>query len=301
MKEKKEYDLIPAVFTPMMANGNINLSVIETYATYLYDGGMRKVFVNGSTGESLSLTVEERKKNAEEWVKVASSKMKIIVHVGHNCLIYAKELAGHARQLNVSFISAMAPNFFKPANTDDLIDFLREIAAEAPEIPFYFYYMPSMSNQYLNMTEFIEKAIERIPTFAGVKYTYENLLEYRNCILNWGNKLDFLYGRDELLIHGLIAGANGSIGSNYNFIGPIYLKLVNAFRSGDIEYARLLADKTAALAGIIVSYGLLPVGKAYMNELGVDCGNVRSPLQPISNNKFREFLDAVSKLEINKL
>ncbi len=301
MTTERKYDLIPAVFTPMSSDGEVDLSIIESYSNYLYKSGMSKVFINGSTGESLSLTVDERKQIAEEWSRVASSKMKIIVHVGHNCLPAAKELAGHARHLNIHYISAMSPIFFKPAHVDHLIDFLKEIAAEAPEIPFYFYYMPAMSNQYLDMVEFVEKAVDRIPTFAGVKYTYEDLLEYRNCIVKYGKTLDFLYGRDELLIHGLIAGANGSIGSNYNFIGPIYLKLVNAFRSGDIEYARLLADKTAALAGIIVSHGLLPVGKAYMNELGIDCGNVRSPLQPISKDKFSKFLDAVSKLELDKL
>ncbi|MBD3288108.1 dihydrodipicolinate synthetase [candidate division KSB1 bacterium] len=301
MTAENRYDLIPAVFSPMSPDGEINLSAIESYAEYLDKNGMSKVFINGSTGESLSLTVDERKRIAEVWSRAASSKMKIIVHVGHNCLPVAKELARHTQKLNANYISAMAPNFFKPANIDHLIDFLKEIAAEAPDIPFYFYYMPAMSNQYLDMLEFVEKAQDRIPTFAGVKYTYENLLEYRNCIVHWGNKLDFLYGRDELLIHGLIAGANGSIGSNYNFIGPLYLKLVKAFRSGDMEQARLLADKTAALAGIVLSYGLLPVGKVYMKKLGVNCGNVRSPLQPISKNKFREFLNAVAELELDKL
>jgi N-acetylneuraminate lyase len=144
MNTTPKYELIPAVFSPIASDGDIDLSVIESYANYLYENGMSKVFVNGSTGESLSLTVEERKRITEEWILTIPSDMKIIVHVGHNCLPAAKELAGHAQQFNAHYISAMAPNFFKPANSDHLIDFLKEIAAEAPNIPFYFYYMPAM-------------------------------------------------------------------------------------------------------------------------------------------------------------
>ncbi|MBN2012786.1 dihydrodipicolinate synthase family protein [candidate division KSB1 bacterium] len=301
MTIEKSFNLIPAVFTPMSPNGDINLSVIKSYAQHLYKNGMSTIFVNGTTGESLFLTVEERRLIMEEWSRVSPPEMQFITHVGHNCIKSAKELAKHAQQLNVHAISAMTPIFLKPATDDDLIDFLLEIAMEAPDTPFYFYYIPSMSHYYLNMLEFLEKAIKRIPTLVGVKYTSEDLMEYRKCVVKFGDKLNILFGRDELLLHGLMLGAKGAVGTNYNFIGPLFLKIVAAYQAGQIEKARLIADKTTAFANIFVSSGFLSIGKPYMNEFGVDCGTVRLPLKTISDERYNKFLQDIAALELDKI
>jgi N-acetylneuraminate lyase len=301
MTSEKGFNLIPAVFTPMSSDGNINPSIVEPYANYLYDRGMSTVFINGTTGESLSLTIEERKRMTDVWVNTASDNMQIIDQVGHNCLPAAKELARHARQQNVSAISVMTPIFLKPVTIDDLIDFLKEIASEAPDTPFYFYYIPSMSHFYFNMSEFLEKAVERIPTFAGVKYTHEDLLEFRRCTEKWNDKITLLFGRDELLLHGLVAGARGSVGTNYNIIGPSFLKLVNLFQSDQMEQAQLLADKTTAFTKLVLKFGLLSIGKMYMKELGIDCGDVRLPLTPEPEDKLDQFLKEISQLGLENI
>ena len=297
----KKFDLIPAVFTPMSEDGNINPAGVESYAQYLYTNGMSTVFINGSTGESLSVTVEERKRMAEEWVSVNPQNMRIINHVGHNSLPAAKELAHHAQQLKVHAISVMTPTFLKPACDDDLIDFLTEIAREAPDTPFYFYYIPSMSQLYLNIPEFLGKAVQRIPTFVGLKYTHNDLLEFRTCIVEWGEKLNLLFGRDELLIHALTAGVTGGIGTTFNFLGPLYFKLVAAFHAGQLEKAWLIADKTTAFTKLLVDFGLLSIGKTFMKELGVNCGDIRLPLTPEPEEKFDQFVKEISKLELDSI
>ena len=131
--------LIAASFTPMDANGNVNLSAIDKYADLLADSKMTGAFVCGTTGESLSLTTDERKSILEQWVKSANGRFKVIAHVGSNSLIEAIDLASHAARSGADAIASMAPCFFKPATVDELIAFFAPIAKSAEDLPFYYY------------------------------------------------------------------------------------------------------------------------------------------------------------------
>ena len=88
--------LIAASFTPMDAQGKINLSVIDKYADLMAKSDMTGVFVCGTTGESQSLTTHERKNILEQWVKSSNGRFKVIAHVGSNSQVEAIELARHA-------------------------------------------------------------------------------------------------------------------------------------------------------------------------------------------------------------
>ena len=103
--------LIAASFTPYK-HGKINPDVITDYARGLAKNGLSGVFVNGTTGESLSLTVEERLEQAEAWLDVAPEELKVIVHVGHNSLPACQKMAAHAQEKGAWAFSAMAPTFF---------------------------------------------------------------------------------------------------------------------------------------------------------------------------------------------
>ena len=149
------------------------------------------------------------------------------------------------------------------------------------------------------MSEFLEKAVNEIPTFAGAKYTHDDLLEYRSCSFKWSDKLNLLFGRDQLLLYGLMAGAKGGIGTTYNFIGPLILKMVESFQAGQLEQANLLSDKVGAFADVLLKYGLLSIGKTYMKELGVNCGDVRLPLTPEPAEKLELFLNEITQLDLD--
>lgn len=128
--------LIAATFTPMHQTGEVNLSVIGKYADLMAASSMTGVFVCGTTGESLSLTTDERKQVLEEWVKCAGGRFKVIAHVGSNSQLEAVELARHAQKSGADAIGAMAPCFFKPASVKDLVGFFTPIAHAAEELPF---------------------------------------------------------------------------------------------------------------------------------------------------------------------
>ena len=84
--------LIAAVFTPFTPDGKIHLDLIPAYANRLKNQGLAGVFVNGSTGEGMLLTIEERKSIIEKWMEFSDENFKIIVHVGSSSVEIAKNL-----------------------------------------------------------------------------------------------------------------------------------------------------------------------------------------------------------------
>lgn len=89
---KKTIGLVAAPFTPLRADGRLNVAAIPAYAARLRAGGVVGGFVNGTTGEGLSLTLAERKATVEAW-RVHAGGMKLFVHVGHTSMADAGELA----------------------------------------------------------------------------------------------------------------------------------------------------------------------------------------------------------------
>ena len=137
--------LVAAVFSPFDAAGMLNTSVVPLQNAYLHATGVDWVFVGGTTGESLSLSLTERKALTEAWLSTSAS---VIVHVGAECLGDARSMAAHAQAHGAKAIGAMPPTFFKAANVQALAATLASICAAAPELPCYYYHIPSMTGAY---------------------------------------------------------------------------------------------------------------------------------------------------------
>ena len=274
----KTEGLIAATFTPFAADGSIDTGVVTRYAAHLRSQGVVGVFVNGTTGEGLSLSLAEREALAEAW-KAEGRGLKLFVHVGHNAVLDARRLAAHAEGIGADAIAAIAPSFFKPG-LDALVDWCATVASAAPRTPFYLYHMPSLSGVNVPMAAFLRRAAPRIPTLAGVKFTYENLMDYMEALSLDGGRFDVLFGRDEILLAALALGARGAVGSTYNSAAAPYHETMRAFAAGDMAAAREAQARAQSLVDILVESGDGVVcGKAMMPLLtGIDCGPVRSPL-----------------------
>ncbi|XP_077784292.1 N-acetylneuraminate lyase isoform X2 [Podarcis muralis] len=213
--QKKLQGVVAATVTPMTPDGEINLSVIGQYVDYLInEQGVKNVFVNGTTGEGLSLSVQERKQLAEEWVTKGKDKLDyVIIHVGALSLPEARGLAKHAAEIGADGIAVIAPSFFKQVKKDALVAFLRDVASEAPGIPFYYYHIPPLTGIKITAYELLNGMIDQIPTFKGVKFSDKDLLDFGQCVKkNDRGQFVLLYGVDEQLLAALAMGATGAVG-----------------------------------------------------------------------------------------
>src|SRR4051794_6940497 len=97
----------------MRADGSLDLDRVEKQAEHLATQGLAGVFVAGTTGEGLSLSVPERQQLAERWCAVAGKRFPVIVHVGHNSLPDAKALAAHAQKAGATAVAAVPPFYYE--------------------------------------------------------------------------------------------------------------------------------------------------------------------------------------------
>ena len=273
--------LIAATHSPFDSAGDLNLRTVDAQAQILAESKVKVAFVCGSTGESHSLTIEERVRLAERWMNVAAGRLDVFVHVGHNCQRDAMALAAHAQRIGAVATSSIAPSHFRPTNVDDLIEFLVPIAAAAPRIPFYYYDIPGLTGVRLPMHQFLPRAAERIPNLAGIKYSNEDLMTLQACMA-LGDRFEVLYGNDEILLAALALGVRGAIGSTYNYAAPVYHRVLQAFAAGDLAMARVEQRKSVALVQVLLKFGVIAAGKALVSMLGADCGPVRAPLRALS-------------------
>lgn len=298
-KDKLLCGLIAAPFAPFYSDLSLNLNLIESFAKSLKAAGANGVFVCGTTGEFASLSVAERMQIAESWVKSARKHgLKTVLHVGDNCLAHAVELAAHAERLKADALSAVSPCYFKPDSPKSLVDFLAAIAQAAPSLPFYCYDIPRMTGVHLSVSQLIAQARQSIPTFRGAKFTNPNLVEWQLCKALDDGRLNLLFGCDEMLLAALSLGADGAVGSTYNYLTPLYRKMIDAWRQNDLQTARKCQLQSARLASLLSEFGPLPAGKSLLKRIGFDFGTVRPPLRPLSKNEQAAFDERVDQLHI---
>jgi N-acetylneuraminate lyase len=273
------HELVAATHTPFHDDGTLAPGVVPVQAGFLAANGIKTVFITGSTGECHSLTVGEKLEMYEAWAAAAPEHdISVLAHVGGNCLEDSKKLARHAQGHGFRAISAMAPGYYKPGNVGDLVSFCASIAAAAPELPFYYYDIPSMTGVKFPVETFIPAARDRIPTFAGVKFTNPDTVSYLRCLETAGPQVDLPWGVDEMLLSALACGATGGVGSTYNWAPELYRKLIAAFRRGEYEEARRLQHDSIRMIDAIGGTGYFGTAKALMVRLGVPMGPARAPL-----------------------
>ena len=284
---EKIIGLIDAPFTPFHANGDVNLEPIPAYAAMLQKNGLKGVFINGSSGEGYMLTTDERKALAEKWVSCVPTGFKVIVHVGSCCLRESVELARHAQQIGAWGIGSMAPPFPKVGRIEELVKYCEQIAAAAPELPFYYYHIPAFNGAFLPMLDLLKAVDGRIPNFAGIKYTFESLYEYNQCRLYANGKYDMLHGQDETILPSLAqGGAQGGIGGTTNYNGRELVAIMEAWKRGDIEAARDHQNFAQEVINVICHFrGNIVGGKRIMKLIGFDLGPNRVPFQNMTEEE----------------
>lgn len=292
--------LVAAAHTPFYQDGSLNLAVVEKQAAHFLKNNIKLAFIGGSTGESHSLTTDERRQLAQRWLEVArGTELEVIVHVGSNCLTDARELAAHAQKFGARAVSALAPSYFKPRTVAGLIDCCAFVATGAPELPFYFYDIPALTGVSLSMPELLAHGREKIPSLTGIKWTNSDLYSYQLCQHVPGD-FDLPWGNDEYLLAALALGATGAVGSTYCFAAPVYHRLMKAFAVGDLATARKEQFRSCQLVQTLAAVGYMGAAKATMKMLGVDVGPARLPntnLTTEQNNKLHGELEAIGFFE----
>ena len=283
--------LIAAPFTPMHADGSLNLAIIPGYYRFLKGNGVKGAFICGSTGEGVSMSTKEKKLVAEAWAAVAKDDQDfhVMTLLGGTSIEDCKELALHAQEVGLDAVSFTSPFYFKPASVEMLAECCSEVASVVPNMPFYYYHIPVLTGVNYLMIDLLKEVHQRIPNFAGIKYTHEDFMDFLSCLRFENGLYDMLWGRDENMLPALSLGTKGAVGSTFNYAAPLYYELIESFEKGNLEHAAKLQQQSIDMIRLLGKYGGIATGKAYMKLVGLDCGEFRLPVRNMSSRDFQSF------------
>ncbi len=278
--------LVAATFTPMRPGGSVDLDAVPAVTESVLGQGVDGLFLCGSTGESPSLSTDERMAVAQAYVDATNHRVPVVVHVGHNSLADARTLASHAAEIGADAIAVVPPSYFPPSSADALVECLAYIADAAPRTPLYYYHIPRLTGVGIKVVDLLEHAEGKLPTLVGVKFSSFELDDLLRCIRFGDRKYNVLFGSDEMLLAGLAMGAAGAVGSTYNFLAPYYRRVMDAFAQGRVEDAQDHQFTATRIVHSILKYGGHNAIKGAMGILGVDCGPTRLPIAPLSKDEM---------------
>lgn len=283
MNTNEKYNgIFTALLTPFNEAGEVNEGELIKLIKFNLDMGVRGFYVCGSTGESFLLSKEERMK-IMEIVKREAEGSTLIAHIGSLDERDACEMARHAKALGYDAISSVAPFYFKFSPAE--IKGYYERLADAGELPMLVYHIPALSGVSLSQDSM--SAFLRDPRFLGIKYTSNDFFTLERLKAEYPDKL-FFNGYDEMLLSGLAMGADGAIGSTYNFMADKFVKIYSLFSEGKLDEARKIQNEANKIITILCKIGVMQAEKEILCQLGFDFGCCRRPFLPV--------LDADKKL-----
>ncbi|XP_067942501.1 N-acetylneuraminate lyase-like [Watersipora subatra] len=279
---------IVAPFTPFTSHGNVDIKKLPSYVEHLKKCDVPSIFVNGTTGEGLSMTVSERKDVTEAWLDNQQSFEHMIFHIGAGNLRDSQELAKHCASVGAEAIACISPNYFKPQKVEDLVAYMSLVAKEAPNTPFYLYDINFMTQVYLDNYRFLELAKNEIPNLVGIKHSSPELNSLVRCHKTDYESFHILLGSDDTLLPAMSMGISDSVPNS--FMAPLHNKIRLAVEKGDLETARNVQLKTMEIAAIRAKYatgaGLFAASRAIVQMMGCNLGSPRLPLVELDKEKY---------------
>ncbi|CAE7620483.1 npl-a [Symbiodinium natans] len=282
-------EMVAAVFSPLSAKGSAgDLAIVPRYADMLVSKNVTSVLVAGTTGESLSLNVQERKNLGDAWAATAKTHgMKVYIHVGAESVVDTIALAQHAAlTAGVAGLVCQTPTFFKPS-VETLHDYLVEVGRKVPHLPLWYYHFPDksgvLSGQAHLLLEMIHERKE-IPNFAGIKFTDVNLMDFQLCQMVGGGAYNMLYGRDEQYLAAAALGADAPISSTVQF-SPWLREVFRLTKLGKLWEAQGPQQAVAKLCSTFSAFeGSANVQKAVM-QMVLPVGPSRLPYRDLSEGE----------------
>lgn len=270
--------LFSALLTPFNEDGSINFDSLEKLVEFNLQNRIDGFYVGGSTGEGLLLSPEERMQVFECVKKANKGRATLIAHVGTICTLDAIKMAKKAEELEYDAISAVAPYYYG-FTLDAVLGYYNDIV-NSTSLPMIIYNFPNSGG--FSLTKEIANKLFENEKFIGIKHTSGDMFTL-NQFKTLDREIVVYNGFDETLLAGLSMGADGAIGSTYNFMGKKFKKIMNCFNSGEIETAKALQNEANEIICEMIKYGVFQSEKAILTEMGIDMGQCRPPFLPISD------------------
>ena len=298
MSRLEKYEgVIPAFYACYDEAGEVSPERVRALTQYFIDKGVKGVYVNGSSGECIYLSVADRKLILENVMQVAKGKLTVIAHVACNNTKDSVELAKHAESLGVDAIAAIPPIYFRLPDYS-IAKYWNDMSAAAPNTDFVIYNIPQLSGTTLTPALYAE--MRKNPRVIGVKNSSMPTQDIQIFVAEGGDDHIVFNGPDEQFISGRVIGAKAGIGGTYAVMPDLFLKLNQLIIDKDLDRAKELQHAINSVIYKMVSgrANLYAVMKEILrlNE-DLDIGSVRAPLEPLSEGDYAIAKEAAAMIK----
>jgi 4-hydroxy-tetrahydrodipicolinate synthase len=265
-------EVLTASVTPFDADGAVNLTKFRELAAHLVENGSDGLVVTGTTGESPTLTDDERFQLYSAAVETVGDRATVIAGTGTYDTRHSIHLTEKAHELGVDGFLIITPYYNKPPPRG-IVEHVKAIAAVTDK-PIVYYNIPARVVSLVEVETLAELA--QIPNVVAVKQAWDDLDDARRIVEETG--LHLYAGDDNLILPFLERGGMGGVCVHTHIVGPQVKEQITAFKTGDADRAREIDDELAPAYEILrVTVG--PIGiKAALNLLGHEVGGLRLPL-----------------------
>lgn len=268
------------LITPFLENEEVDYRGLEKATEFVLSKGAEGIYAVGSSAECFLLTHEERKKCLEVIVGAAGGA-PVIAHVGALGTKKAVDLALHAEKVGAARIASVPP-FYHPFSVAETKRYFEDLA-ESVSLPLMIYTL-SLARD-LSLEEL--RSLAENPKITSIKFTNTNyyLLEQ----LKTETGIEIFSGKDECFLSALAAGADGAIGSTFNYWADRYIRIREWFEKGDHKRALRIQAACNAVTSLLMAGGNLAVVKYIMRLQGLDIRpDARRPFSALSPEQKRE-------------
>lgn len=280
-----------AMVTPFDHKGNIDFEKTTKLVNYLIENGTDSIVVSGTTGESPTLSTEEKIALFQHVVKVADKRIPIIAGTGSNNTYGSIELTKKAEKVGVDAVLVVAPYYNKP-NQEGLYEHFKAIA-ESTSLPVMLYNVPGRTVVKIHPDTVVK--LSEIPNIVAIKEATSDLASATEIIARTADDFMLYSGDDYLTLPMLSIGATGVVSVASHIIGNEMQEMIEAFYTGDNKKAASIHQSIVPIMnGMFMAPSPAPV-KTALQMKGIDVGSVRLPLVALSPQEREELSRIINK------
>lgn len=261
-----------AAITPMTDSGELNIDSLKEYVRWQKTRGLEGLYVCGSSGEGLLLSLEERKRLLETIIREVDGDFPVIAHVGTIRTADVIDLAQHAAAAGAAAVS-MIPPYYYSFSLKEIIGYYQDVM-KATDIPTIIYNIPAFTGVSFNVSN--SRELFEDPQLLGIKHTSMNLYDLERMKNSYPDKVYF-NGYDEIFLSGLAAGCNAAVGTTVNLFNREFKQIRKLYLEGEMQQAAAIQTKINDAIETFVSVGIFNAVKYAFTLMGIDCGSCRKP------------------------
>lgn len=290
MKKPLFTGVCTALVTPFLG-GKVNYPMMEMLLRRQLDAGVKAVVIAGTTGESATLSDDEKLELFRRCKEYVGRGMLIIAGTGSNSTEHAVWLSREAEKCGVDALLVVSP-YYNKATPEGLMAHYLSVA-HAVKIPVIVYNVPSRTGVDIPVS--VYKTLSRIPNIAGVKEASSDIVKIAKIRAACGDDLPVWSGNDDMITPILSLGGQGVISVLSNVAPAETILLTQAALAGDFDTAAALQCQLLPLIGLLFcEVNPIPV-KAAMGLIGYDCGGCRLPLTEMTEEKKQQLAEILRR------